>query len=111
MSKAPKQSYHCMNCDWEIRDTHKHLDGINCPECNGPVMPGTRYKKIIIELNGPHDPPKVKVDDEEVKVISINYLYETKTSDDFGRNHFNLVMPDKIKDNQFQTKGIAFGLT
>jgi DNA-directed RNA polymerase subunit RPC12/RpoP len=42
MSKAPKQSFYCMVCDWEINDTHKHLDGISCPTCKGPVMTGKR---------------------------------------------------------------------
>lgn len=110
MSKAPKQSFYCMCCEWEIKDTHKHLDGIKCPKCSAPVMTGSKYEKIIIELNGPHDPPRVKIGGKEVKVISLNYQYETKKIDDLGKHHFNLVMPDKIKDHQFQTKGIAFDL-
>ena len=42
MSKAPKESFYCLLCDWEIIDTHKHLDGIRCPKCEGPVMAGRR---------------------------------------------------------------------
>lgn len=42
MSKAPRKTFHCIVCDWEIKDTHRHLDGIKCPDCDGPVMTGTR---------------------------------------------------------------------
>lgn len=45
MSKAPKESFYCMKCDWIIIDTQKHLDGIKCPKCSGPVMTGKRSKK------------------------------------------------------------------
>lgn len=32
-------TYYCMNkeCDWK-ETTHKILDGIKCPKCNGPVL-------------------------------------------------------------------------
>lgn len=29
MSKAPMHSVYCINCDWELNNTHK---------CNGPVI-------------------------------------------------------------------------
>lgn len=38
MSKHPKQSCYCMVCDWKLLNTHKCLDGIKCPKCEGPVM-------------------------------------------------------------------------
>lgn len=45
MSKAPKQSFYCLMCNWEIKDTHKHLDGIRCPKCGGLVQTGKRLNK------------------------------------------------------------------
>ena len=38
MSKAPMHSVYCINCDWELNNTHKHTDGWKCPKCNGPVI-------------------------------------------------------------------------
>lgn len=40
MSKAPKHSVYCINCEWEIKNTHKHTDGWRCLKCNGPVITG-----------------------------------------------------------------------
>jgi len=38
MSKAPKQDASCIMCDWELKGTYKHIDGIKCPSCDGPVI-------------------------------------------------------------------------
>ncbi len=38
LSKAPKQNVRCLECEWELKGTHKWLDGIKCPECNGIVL-------------------------------------------------------------------------
>lgn len=49
MSKAQKQSFYCLLCDWKLKGTHKHLDGIHCPKCGGPVMTGVRVKEKAIK--------------------------------------------------------------
>lgn len=28
MSKAPMHSVYCINCDWELNNTHKHTDNV-----------------------------------------------------------------------------------
>lgn len=38
MSKAPMHSVYCINCDWELNNTHKHTDGWKCPKCNDSVI-------------------------------------------------------------------------
>ena len=38
MSKAPKQDARCILCDWKLKGTNKYIDGIKCPECDGPVV-------------------------------------------------------------------------
>lgn len=67
-----------------------------------------KEQKIVIEIIDYHNPPKIFVDGEEVKVISLDYQYETKTKNDQGEHKLNLVMPDMV-NGSFQTKGIAFG--
>jgi len=43
MTKAIKHSIYCMDCDWELKDTHKHTDGWKCPKCKvGLIAPGER---------------------------------------------------------------------
>lgn len=35
-----KKSYYCMQCDWKVEETKRHLDGISCPKCKGhTIMP------------------------------------------------------------------------
>lgn len=62
---------------------------------------------IIIEITESIHPPKVFVDGKAVDVISLNYLFETKTHGNPGEHKLNLVMPD-IVDGRFQTQGVAF---
>lgn len=38
MSKALMHSVYCINCDWELNNTHKHTDGWKCPKYNGSVI-------------------------------------------------------------------------
>ncbi|APC48965.1 hypothetical protein BME96_12520 [Virgibacillus halodenitrificans] len=102
MSKAQKESYYCMNCNWEIKDTHRHMDGIKCPECEGPVMTGPRSPKIILEISDPNEPPKVFVDGKEVKVKDINYEYVTG-SDVYYETH-ELLMSVADNDNKHFNK-------
>jgi len=64
-------------------------------------------QKIVIEITESNEAPTVTVDGEEVKVVSLNYNYETCSCDSPGEHKFNLVIPDII-DGRFQTKGIAF---
>ena len=43
MTKAQKHSIYCTGCDWELKDTHKHTDGLKCPNCkDGIIAPGKR---------------------------------------------------------------------
>lgn len=35
--KFGKHTVYCMECDWELKGTHKNTDGWKCPKCSGPV--------------------------------------------------------------------------
>lgn len=64
-------------------------------------------QKIIIEITESNVAPKVYVDGEEVKVIALDYQYETRTAGNPGEHKLNLLIPS-IVDGKIQTKGVAF---
>ncbi|MFP7483370.1 hypothetical protein SFC65_04355 [Priestia filamentosa] len=66
-----------------------------------------RKQKIVIEITESNKAPKVIVDSEEVKVVSLNYNYKTNNCDVLGIHCLNLVMPSMV-NGILQTKGIAF---
>lgn len=64
-------------------------------------------QKIIIEITESNVPPKVFVDGEEVKVVTLDYQYETRTVGSPGEHKLNLLIPS-IVGGKIQTKGVAF---
>lgn len=99
--ESEESEYLCLDCKREFKG-----NPIKCPDCWGPIIPHMK-EKIVIELTDANTPPRVTVDGEKVKVISLDYHYETSTHEGTGENIFNLVIPDVV-DGKFQTKGIAF---
>lgn len=50
--------------------------------------------KIILELSGANNPPKVFVDGKEVKVIKLEYYYETSSETSYSQNDFYIEIPN-----------------
>lgn len=63
--------------------------------------------KIIIELNGANNPPKVFVDGEEVKVVSLNYQYSTSSNYTHSINNLDLLIPNVV-DGSWGVKKMGF---
>ncbi|UOQ93405.1 hypothetical protein MUO14_24050 [Halobacillus shinanisalinarum] len=78
------QSYHCtkQDCDWEIKDTKKTLDGISCPECGShTVMPYPKPKLLTIELDSIDSVPTVIYKGEKIdNKVFVEFNWETQTN-------------------------------
>lgn len=64
-------------------------------------------QKTVIEITDPNSPPKVFIDGEEVKVISLKYNYETSTDYSHHMHDLDLLIPNVV-DGAWGVKKIGF---